>query len=38
MDKFNYMGVMISANGDMGEKVAHRVLEGRNVWGTIAKL
>ena len=29
---------MISANGGIGEQVAHRVLEGRKVLGTIAKL
>ena len=38
MDKFNYLEVMISTNGGMGKKVAHRALEGRNVWGTMAKL
>ena len=29
VDKFNYLGVMISTDGGMGEEVAHRVLEGR---------
>ena len=38
MDKFNYLGVMISTDGGMGEEVAHRVLEGRKVCGTMAKL
>ena len=38
VDKFNYMGVMISADGGMGEEVVHRVLERRKVWGTMAKL
>ena len=38
MDKFNYLGVMITIDGGMGEEVAHRVLEGRKVGGTIAKL
>ena len=38
MDKFNYLGVMKSTDGDKGEEVAHRVLEGRKVWGTRAKL
>ena len=38
VDKFNYLGVMISTDGGMGEEVAHRVLEGRKVWGTMAKL
>ena len=38
MDKFNSVGVMISTDGGMGEEVAHRVLERRKVWGTMAKL
>ena len=29
---------MISADGGMGEEVAHRVFEGRKVWRKIAKL
>ena len=33
MDKLNDLGVMISKDGCMGEEVAHRVLEGRKVWG-----
>ena len=37
-DKFNYLGVMISTDGGRREEVAHRVLEGRKVWGTMAKL
>ena len=31
VDKFNYLGVMISTNDGMGEEVAHRVLEERKV-------
>ena len=31
VDKFNYLRVMISTDGGMGEEVAHRVLEGRKV-------
>ena len=31
MDKFHYLGVMISTDGGMGEEVALRVLEGRKV-------
>ena len=38
VDKFNYLGVMISTYIGKGEDVAHRVLEGRKVWGTTAKL
>ena len=38
VDKFNYLGVMISTDGCMGEEVAHRVLEGRKVLETMAKL
>ena len=38
VDKFNYLGVMISEDGGMGEEVAHRVLEGRKFWGTMSKL
>ena len=38
MDKFNYFRVMISIDGGMGEEVAHRLLEGRKVWGMIIKL
>ena len=38
VDKFNYLGIMINRDGGMGYKVSHRVLEGRKVWGTIAKL
>ena len=37
-DKFNYLGVIISTDGGMEEEVAHRVLEGRKVWRTMAKL
>ena len=29
VDKFNYLGVMISTDGGVGEEVAKRVLEGR---------
>ena len=29
VDKFNYLEVMISTDGSMGEEVAHMVLEGR---------
>ena len=35
MDKFNYMGITIRTDGGMEEEVAHRVLEGRKVWGTM---
>ena len=38
MGKFNDVGGMISTNGCMEEVVGHRVLEGRKVWGTMAKL
>ena len=38
VNKFNYLGVMISTDGGMGEEVAHRVLEGRKVWGMMAQL
>ena len=38
VDKFNYRRVVISTYGGMGKGVAHRVLEGRKVWRTIAKL
>ena len=38
MDKFNYLGVMISTDGGVGQEVAHRVFEGRKLWGTMAKL
>ena len=38
VDKFDYIGVMISMDGGMGEEVAYRVLEGRKVWGTMAEL
>ena len=33
VDKFNYLEVMITTDGSMGEKVAHRVLEGRKFGG-----
>ena len=36
VDKFNYLGVMISTNSGMGEEVAQSVPEGR--LGTMAKL
>ena len=35
MDKFSYLGVMISMGGGMGDEVTHRVLEGRYVWGSV---
>ena len=38
MNKFNYLGVMISTDGVMGEEDAHRVLKGRKVWRTMEKL
>ena len=38
MDKFSYLGVMISRDGGFGYEVAHRMLEERKVWGTMAKL
>ena len=38
VNKFNYLGVMLSMDRGMGEEVAHKVLEGRKVWGTMAKL
>ena len=38
VDKFNYLGVKINTEGDMGKEVAHMVSEGRKVWGMMAKL
>ena len=38
VDKFNYLVVMISTDGGMGEEVAHRLLEGRKVCGTMTAL
>ena len=38
VDKFSYLGVMIITDGGMREGVTHRVLEGRKVWRTMAKL
>ena len=38
VDKFNYLGVMISTDGGMGDEMAHRVLEARKVWGTMENL
>ena len=38
MDNIIYLGVMISTEGGMGDEVAHRLLEGRKVWGAMAKL
>ena len=32
VDKFNYLGYLISTDGVMREEVYYRVLEGRNVW------
>ena len=37
VNKVNYLGVMIITDCGMAEGVAHRVLEGRKVWGTMAK-
>ena len=31
VDKFYYLGVMISTDGGMGWELAHRVLEGRKI-------
>ena len=36
VNKFNYLEVMIITDGGMGEEVAHRVPEGRKIWGTMA--
>ena len=38
MEKFNYLGFTINTDSCMGEEVAHMILEGRKVWGTMAKL
>ena len=38
VDKFKFLGIMICTDGDVEEEVAHRVLEGKKVWGTMAKL
>ena len=37
-DKFKYLGMAISADGVIVEEVAHKVLEGRKVWGITEKL
>ena len=36
--RFKHLGVMISADDNMEEEIAHRVMEGRNVWGIMANL
>ena len=38
MNKLNYLGVMICTDSGMVEEVSHMVLEGRKVWGVMAKL
>ena len=38
MDKFKYLGVMVSAEKGMVEEVAHRLLDGRKALGMIGKL
>ena len=38
VEKFNYLGVLISTDGGMGIEEAHRALEGINVWRTMTKL
>ena len=38
LEKFKFVGVMIIADRDMGEEEAHRLLEGRKVWGKMVKL
>ena len=38
LGKFNYLGVMMSTDGGMEEKVAHRILEGSKVLEAMAKL
>ena len=38
VDNFNYLSVIKSTDGGMGEEVAHSVLEGRKVWGKMEKL
>ena len=38
VDKFNYLGVMISTDGGLGDEVPHRALETSKVWGTMTKL
>ena len=35
VNKFKYLGVMISAGNGIEEEVAHRVLDGRKVWRTM---
>ena len=35
LDKFNYLEVMITTDGGIGGEVVHRMLEGRNIWGTL---
>ena len=38
VEKFNYLGIMISADSGMGKEVAHKVLEERKDMGDEAKL
>ena len=38
VDKFNYLGVMISTDRDMGEEMGHRMFVGRKVWGRDGKV
>ena len=38
VDKLNSLGLMIGTDGGMGQEVVHRVLEGKKVWETMAKL
>ena len=38
VNKFKYLGVMISANVGMEKEMVHRTLQGRNVRETMIKL
>ena len=38
MDKFKYLGVGASENGGMGEKINHRLLERKKLWGSLGRL
>ena len=37
-EKFKYLGVIASADGDMSEEMSHRLIEGKSICRTMRKL
>ena len=38
VDKIHFLGVIVITDDGIGKQAAHRVLKGRKLWGTMAKI